>query len=141
MSLLDILNPIQPIIDTVGKIIDKVVPDRAAADAAKAQLLSQESTQEFQLLLGQIQANIEEAKSTNWFVAGARPFILWGCGFAMIYVAILDPIGRFIAMVMFHYAGPFPVIDTTITMQALLGLLGLSGMRTYEKRTGTEGNR
>jgi hypothetical protein len=37
---------------------------------------------------------------------------------------------------MYGYAGTFPEVDTTITMQVLFGMLGLSGMRTYEKTKG-----
>jgi Tfp pilus assembly protein PilX len=37
---------------------------------------------------------------------------------------------------MFTYVGAFPVIDTDITMQVLMGLLGLAGMRTFEKHKG-----
>jgi hypothetical protein len=39
------------------------------------------------------------------------------------------------------YKGLFPVIDTSITLQVLLGLLGLAGMRSLEKIKGAEGNR
>jgi hypothetical protein len=63
------------------------------------------------------------------------------CGFALLYAAILDPMARFVATVILKYVGPFPVIDTTITMQVLFGLLGLGGMRMYEKVKGAEGNR
>jgi len=51
-------------------------------------------------------------------------------------VAIFEPIGRFIAAVGFGYEGEFPVIDTTITMQILFGILGLGAMRSYDKKVG-----
>jgi hypothetical protein len=89
----------------------------------------------------QIAVNVEEAKSTNWFVAGWRPCIGWVCGLALAYVSILEPIIRFFAEVVFSYQGKFPVIDTTITMQVLLGILGLGAMRSTEKIKGKEGNR
>lgn len=91
--------------------------------------------------LAQIGVNLEEAKSTNWFIAGARPFILWTCGVALAYVSVLEPILRFVAQVLFKYSGAFPVIDTSLTMQVLFGLLGLSGLRTWEKGKNVEGNR
>lgn len=91
--------------------------------------------------LAQIGVNSEEAKSTNWFVAGWRPFIGWTCGVGLAYVAVVEPIGRFIAQVWFAYAGAFPVIDTTLTMQVLLGMLGLGALRTTEKVKNSESNR
>jgi hypothetical protein len=43
---------------------------------------------------------------------------------------------RFVAQVVFDYKGPFPQLDTNLTMQVLLGMLGLAGMRSYEKSKG-----
>jgi hypothetical protein len=98
-------------------------------------------TNGIQVDLAQIAVNAEEAKSTNWFVAGWRPFIGWVCGVGLLYVAIAEPVARFLAQVMFGYTGAFPVIDTSVTMQVLLGMLGLGVMRTAEKLKAAEGNR
>ena len=94
-----------------------------------------------QLQLAQIATNTEEAKSTSIFIAGWRPFLGWVGGFGLAYAAIIEPVSRFIAQVGFHYAGAFPLIDTTITMQVLSGLVGFGIMRTVEKVKGAEGNR
>jgi len=91
--------------------------------------------------LAQIAVNAEEAKSTNWFVAGWRPFVGWVCGVALAYVAVVEPLARFVAATLFAYNGAFPIIDTTLTMQVLLGMLGLGAMRSVEKTRGSEGNR
>jgi len=93
------------------------------------------------LELAQIQVNQEEARSANWFVAGGRPAVMWVGAFAFAYAGVIEPIARFTAAVGFQYTGTFPAIDTNMMLQVLGGLLGLAGMRTYEKRTGTEGNR
>jgi hypothetical protein len=89
------------------------------------------------LQLAQIAVNQEEAKSASFFVAGWRPFIGWVCGVSLAYVSLVEPIARFLATVLFKYAGVFPVIDTTLTMQILLGLLGLGAMRSFDKKNGT----
>jgi len=93
-----------------------------------------------QLQLAQIETNKAEASNINWFIAGWRPFVGWVGGLGLAYAAIIEPLLRFI-FVQIGYHGTFPVIDTSITMQVLTGLLGLGAMRTYEKKTGTEGNR
>ena len=126
-------DPFTAIADVVGKVIDRVIPDKVAAQKAKDELASSESQQEFQLLFGQLQINMEEAKHASVFVSGWRPFIGWVCGASLAYVAILEPIVRFAATVWFKYAGTFPVIDTNLTLQVLLGMLGLAGMRSFEK--------
>jgi holin (3TMs family) len=139
------LDPVTAGIDAVreigGTLIKHFFPDPAQQAAAEQKMAELEKSGELQVIAGQLAINQEEAKSTNWFVAGWRPFVGWVCGFGLFYAAILDPMARFVATVIMKYVGPFPVIDTTITMQVLFGLLGLGGMRMYEKIKGAESNR
>lgn len=87
--------------------------------------------------LAQIGVNLEEAKSSSLFVAGWRPACGWICAFALAYAAIIEPIARFAAQVLAGYTGFFPVLDTTITMQVLFGMLGIGAMRSFDKKQGT----
>ena len=84
-------------------------------------------------MAAQSAVNLEEAKSEKLFVSGWRPFIGWVCGCSFAYAAILYPLMNWIAKV-YGYAGTFPVIDTTITMQVLVGILGLGAYRSYDKK-------
>jgi hypothetical protein len=86
-------------------------------------------------MVAQTDINKVEAASSSMFVAGWRPFVGWVGGFGLAYAAILEPILRLIAT-LWGYTGEFPVIDTTITMQILFGLLGLGAMRSYDKVKG-----
>ena len=90
------------------------------------------------LAIIQTQTNINkiEASHKSLFVSGWRPAIGWVCAIGLTYATIIEPICRFIALVMFQYSGTFPIIDTNLTMQILIGLLGLGGLRTYEKHKG-----
>lgn len=136
------MNPlIAPIFGLVGTVIDRLIPNKAEAEKAKLEMAAALQAQEFQIQIEQIKVNAAEAASTNWFVAGARPAIMWVCGFALAYVAVLEPIARFIAKVWFGYEGDFPVIDTDLTMQVMFGILGLGAARSLEKIKGAEGNR
>jgi hypothetical protein len=137
------ITGIGSVLDFAGKIIDRVFPDPAARDAAKFEMFKaqqagdfKEMEQEFELAKAQIGVNAVEAASSSLFVSGWRPFVGWTCGFSLMYVGILEPMARFVATVILKYIGPFPVIDTTVTLQVLFGLLGLGGMRTYEKMRG-----
>lgn len=130
------LDPISAALDIGGKLIDRLWPNPVDAAKAKMELLKMQQEGDLAVITGQLGINLEEAKNANVFVSGWRPFIGWGCGFALIYASILEPFTRFIATVMFHYSGAFPVIDTQLTLQVLLGMLGLAGLRTYEKKEG-----
>lgn len=88
------------------------------------------------LQLAQIGVNLEEAKSSDPFTSRWRPFIGWACGVAFAYMALVEPVLRFVAVVAFGYAGEFPAIDTMLTLQVLGGLLGLGAMRSVEKVKG-----
>ena len=59
----------------------------------------------------------------------------------MAYAALVEPFARFAAKVWFGYSGDFPVIDTDLTLQILMGMLGLGAMRSVEKVKNAEGHR
>ena len=132
----------------LGKgLIDRLFPDPAAKAAAQLELLKMQQAGDLAQLAAdtdlaklQIQTNIAEAAG-NWFTAGWRPCIGWVCGAGLAYAALIEPFARFIAKVGFGYTGDFPVIDTTLTMQILMGMLGLGAMRSVEKVKGAESNR
>lgn len=137
------ITGIGSVLDFGGKILDKIFPDPAQKAAAQLELFKaqqagefKEMDQAFALMQGQIEVNKVEAANPNTFVSGGRPFVLWVCGVALAYVSIVEPIARFVANVVYGYTGAFPVIDTTITLQVLLGLLGLSGLRSFDKKNG-----
>lgn len=126
-----------------SKLIDRLWPDPAQRDAAKLELFKaqqagefKEADQVFELAKGQQEINKVEAASTSLFVSGPRPFVMWICGISLLYAALIEPMARFVATVIYKYSGPFPVIDTNITLQLLFGLLGLGVYRTYEKVRG-----
>lgn len=91
---------------------------------------------DIKLQLAQIDVNKEEAKSESLFVAGWRPFVGWVCGCGLAYAAIVLPFLEFVSKVGFGYKGHFPVIDWAILGQILTGMLGLAGLRTYDKLKG-----
>lgn len=130
------LDPLSAVLDLGGKVIDRLWPDPSQAAAAKLELLKLQQSGELAQIAGQLEINKQEAASSSVFVAGARPFIMWVCGFALLYASILEPIARFAASVVWGYKGAFPAIDTAITLQLLFGLLGLGAYRTFEKVKG-----
>ena len=59
----------------------------------------------------------------------------------LAYAALIEPFARFIAKVWFGYTGEFPIISTDLTLQILMGMLGLGAMRSAEKIKSSESNR
>lgn len=134
------LDPLTAIFELGKTAIEKIWPDpsKRAEELFKLEQLKQQGDlaklqAEVSLMLGQIEINKVEAQHPSVFVAGARPAVMWIGAFGLAYAAVIEPIARFVARVVFDYVGEFPVLDTTITMQVLFGILGLGAYRTYEK--------
>lgn len=123
------------------KILDRVLPDKAAREAATLELLKLQQAGEFRQLdaelqasLAQIKVNEVEAASSNPFVAGWRPAAGWVCVVGLCYTFLLQPMISFFAVM---YGKPAaPQIDTMDLMLLLGGMLGFGGMRSWEKKQG-----
>jgi hypothetical protein len=127
------------IIEAVGKVAGDLITtdkERMEMEIEQRKLDLEEKKLNMAGDMAQIEVNKEEAKSSSFFVSGWRPFIGWGCGIAFIYSALIEPICRFVATTVFMYNGSFPTIDSDLTMQVMLGMLGLGAMRSYEKKSG-----
>lgn len=131
------------VFDFGSKVIDRLFPDPAKAQEAKIELFKLQQSGELtklandtQIVMGQLEINKEEAKSSDKFVSRGRPFVIWVGGFGFAYVSIVEPIMRFIATVIYGYTGTFPAIDTALTLQVLFGLLGLGALRSWDKKNG-----
>lgn len=84
----------------------------------------------------QSRINEVEAANTNVFVSGWRPFIGWICGFGLGTKFIFIPIGVWVCSLL-DITPIVPVIETGELMTLILGMLGLGGLRTFEKFTGS----
>ena len=136
-------DPITAALQLGDKLLERFFPDPVKRDEAKVKLLEMQQSGELaqlaaetDLAKGQQAINLEEAKNSRLFVSGWRPWVGWVCGAAFAYAAIVEPVARFVASVGFSYTGPFPAIDTSLTMQVLFGILGLGGLRSWEKQKG-----
>lgn len=131
-----IKNALGPILDGVLRFI----PDKNKRAEAKEQFEMQMLAAMTGLVQGQLEINKEQAKHKSVFVAGARPFLLWVCGFAFAWQFVLQPMGTWAVLVIGLQLPPLPVLDFGPLMSLTLGMLGLGGLRTYEKRLGVERN-
>lgn len=123
----------------LGPIMDGVlrfIPDKNKRAEAKEQMESQMLTAMTALVQGQLQINMKEAEHGSIFVAGWRPFIGWVCGCALVWNFLFRPIATWVAFLYGVDLSGAPILDTGELTSILLGMLGLGGLRTYEKRLG-----
>jgi len=128
-------DPISALINIGSTIIDRVVPDKNEAQKAKDELNKAVIEQGFQIDLGQIGIDQIEAESDNIFKSGWRPMVGWVCASAFALQFLIFPIINWVLMA-FHQTAIEVPFNVDMLMYALGGLLGLGGMRTYEKMKG-----
>ena len=119
----------------VGDVLDRFFPDKEKAEQAKREIESRFTDHLAKIDLAQLEVNKEEAKSRNVFIAGWRPFIGWTCGLALCWTYILQPIAQFVLAQTGHLID-LPGLDMSAMMPVLLGMLGLGGLRSFEKFKG-----
>ena len=119
--------------DVANNVLDKFVQDKDL----KEQLAHNLKIELIELDKAQIEVNKEAAKSTNWFVAAARPSVLWICSLSLAIHYCILPVATWIAVV----AGTDLQLealefDFSQLTTILLALLGMSSLRSVEKVKG-----
>lgn len=119
------LDPITAGMELAGTVIGKIWPDKSEAER-------QQLAAAVQIVQGQLDINKAEAASSSVFVAGWRPFIGWVCGTGCAWNWIGLPVAKF-GMAVYGHPLELEPADLSEMMPLLLGMLGLGGLRTYEK--------
>jgi len=118
------------LVGPITGLLDKFIEDKDQ----KAQLahdlatMSQRHTQE------QILAHLEIAKQDakgNWFQSSWRPLIGWICGLSLGINYMISPIAA-------GFGITIPQADMSVMMPLLFGMLGIAGMRSYDKKQATD---
>lgn len=119
----------------VNKVIDRAWPDpiEAAKQKLEAENAMRQAFQQWDQ--GQTDTNKAEAASSSMFVAGWRPGIGWVCALALFYQYLLRPLGTWAGFALGHPIPEPPALDDSL-WQLMFGMLGLGGLRTYEKLKG-----
>jgi hypothetical protein len=124
---------IPALLPIIGDVLGRFLPeDKEAAARAKQEIEQQLTTHLAQIDLAQLEINKAEASHRSIFVAGWRPFIGWTCGLALAYTYVIQPIAVF-ALAQTGYLIDLPTLSMSEMMPVLMGMLGLGGLRTFEK--------
>ena len=114
--------------DLAGTVINKIWPDKSEAE--KQQLAAAVS-----LVQSQLEVNKIEAANPSVFVSGWRPSVGWVCSAACAWNWIGLPIAK-IGLLAYGHPLDLAPADLSEMMPELMGLLGLGGLRTFEKVKG-----
>ena len=118
------------LIGPATKLIGKFVKDKDVQQKLSHDIATMAEKHAQQLALQQIEVNKAEAKG-NWFQSSWRPLIGWICGLSLAINYMVSPIlAGFGIMV--------PQADMSVMMPLLFGMLGISGLRSFDKYKKTD---
>ena len=124
------------LIGPVSNLLGKFIEDKDMKNKLAHEVATMAETHAQELAKGQIEINKAEAQHKSIFVAGWRHFIGWTCGVALCWHFVLQPIVMFLSAYIGFQIPELPEFDMGSLMTILGGLLGLGGLRTYEKQKG-----
>jgi len=127
---------LQALIGPVTGLLDKFIEDKDQKNMLAHKIATMAEEQMHEANMGQIEINKAEAQHRSIFVAGWRPFLGWGLSFAMIWHFVLVPLITFICAFAGVDIPELPHFDMESLMTVLLGMLGLGGLRSFEKAKG-----
>ena len=116
------------LISPVAGLLDKFITDKDQAAKLAHEIATMADNHAQELAKGQLAVNKAEAESGSLFIGGWRPFVGWVCGIGLMYNVILS---QFLA-IWFEV----PTVDPSLLTPVLLGMLGLGGLRSWEKKSG-----
>ena len=130
------MSVITSLVGPVTGLLDKFIEDKDQKAALAHEIATMGEKHSQEALLAQLEINKAEAASGSLFKGGWRPFVGWTCGIAFAYHFVLQPLLIFI----FAYIGletpDLPQFDVGTLLPVLGGMLGIGGLRSYEKTKG-----
>lgn len=129
-------DAITSVANLASTVVERIYPDATVVEKAKLDRIAAEISNEFNLVLGQLEINKVEASSSSIFIAGARPAAMWVGVITLFYIGIGGSLLNWLALC--FNLPPFPVVVNSASTDILMGLLGLGGLRTFDKLKGID---
>ena len=119
------MNILSALIGPATDLAGKFIQDKDAAAKMAHELATLADRQAQEAMLAQIEVNKAEAAG-NWFQASWRPLCGYVCVLGLAVNFLISPIAA-------GFGFMVPQADMSVMMPVLTGMLGLAGMRSYEK--------
>ena len=132
MAIAALLPSLLPV---VGDVLDRFFPNKEERAKAEREIEAKLTEHLASIDLAQLEVNKQEASHRSLLVAGWRPFVGWTCGLALFYTYLVQPMATFVLAQTGHLI-QLPPVDLSAMMPVLLGMLGLGGLRSFEKYKG-----
>ena len=124
------------LIPILGTALDKVIPDTVQKEVAKKELEKALVDNANSINLETIKTNQIEAAHRNIWVSGWRPAIGWSCSLGVAWLFIGHPLATWGAMLAGYSNVSLPTLPTDILLELTFAMLGMAGLRTFEKLKG-----
>ena len=126
------INAIIPLVSTV---LDRLIPDNNAKEKVKQEIEKTLIANATQINLAQAETNKIEAAHRSVWVAGWRPCLGWISALSFLFMFILQPLAQWVSALL-GLVVVLPEFQTDVLMELTFAMLGLAGLRTYEKQKG-----
>ena len=126
------INAIIPLVSTV---LDRLIPDNNAKEKVKQEIEKTLIANATQISLSQAETNKIEAAHRSVWVAGWRPCLGWISALSFLFMFILQPLAQWVSALL-GLVVVLPEFQTDVLMELTFAMLGLAGLRTYEKQKG-----
>ncbi len=130
------MSLVSNLVGPVTGLLDKVIEDKDQKAKLAHEIATMSDNHAQQALMGQLEINKAEAAAGSIFKGGWRPFIGWVCGVAFAYHFVLQPLIIFVVAIAGVDIPDLPEFQMNTLLTVLGGLLGIGGLRTYEKQKG-----
>jgi len=130
------MNLITALLPQVMGVVDKVIPDKDAAEKAKQVIELELIKAANEVNIAQAETNKVEAAHRSVFVAGWRPAIGWVCALGVFWAFMGNPLAQYIAVLLGHPTSLLPVFPTDKLFELVFAMLGMAGLRSFEKIKG-----
>ena len=126
------LAMLSSLIEPVSVLLDKVIPDKDLKEKLAHEIATMAERHTHDQVKAQLEINKTEATHASMFVAGWRPACGWVCVLGMAGNFLVIPFAN-MTLNLLETGVEVPMIDLATMLPVLMGMLGLGGLRSFEK--------